>query len=152
MMPWKFCPQYARKFGKLNSGHRTGKGQFSFQSQRKKVKSLSHIQLFATPWTITYQSSPSMGFSRQEYWNGLPFPSPEDPPDPGIKPVSPALTGRFFTTERPGKPTIWIRGYLIQIKVITSTTWMAEIKPERRLAEKHKYISKMLKSTIKEER
>ena len=45
----KFCTQYARKFGKLSSVHRTGKGQFSFQSQRKKVKSLSYIQLFATP-------------------------------------------------------------------------------------------------------
>ena len=47
---------------------------------------------------------PSMEFSRQEYWSGLPFPSPEDLPDPVIKPVSPALVGRFFTTEPPGKP------------------------------------------------
>ena len=45
----------------------------------------------------------SMGFSRQEYWSGLPFPSPGDLPDPGIKPLSPALAGRFFTTEPPGK-------------------------------------------------
>ena len=44
-----------------------------------------------------------MGFLRQEYWSGLPFPSPGDLPDPGIKPVSPALTGRFFNTEPPGK-------------------------------------------------
>ena len=49
------------------------------------------------------QASPSMGFSGQEYWSGLPFSSPEDLPDPGIKPTSPALAGRFFTTEPPGK-------------------------------------------------
>ena len=47
--------------------------------------------VFATPWTVAHQAPPSMGFSRQEYWNGLPFPSPEDLPDPGIKLVSPAL-------------------------------------------------------------
>ena len=56
-----------------------------------KVKSLSHVQLFATPWTAAYQAPPSMGFSRQEYWSGLPFPSPGDLPDPGIEPKSPAL-------------------------------------------------------------
>ena len=56
-----------------------------------KVKSLSCIRLFATPWTVAYQAPPSMGFSRQEYWSGLPFPSPGDLPDPGIEPGSPAL-------------------------------------------------------------
>ena len=55
-----------------------------------------------TPWTVAHQASLSMGFSRQEYWSGLPFPSPEDLPDPGIKLTSPALAGRFFTTEPPG--------------------------------------------------
>jgi len=45
-----------------------------------------------------------MEFSRQEYWNGLPFPTPGDLPDPGNEPSSPALAGRFFTTESPGKP------------------------------------------------
>ena len=64
-----------------------------------KVKSLSHVQLFVTPWPIAYQASPSMGFSRQEYWNGLPSPSPGDLPDPGIKAKPSALAGRFFTTE-----------------------------------------------------
>ena len=57
----------------------------------KKVKSLSRVQLFATPWTVAYQAPPSMGFSRQECWSGLPFPSPGDLPNPGIKPGSPAL-------------------------------------------------------------
>ena len=56
-----------------------------------KVKSLSHVRLFATPWTVAYQAPQSMRFSRQEYWSGLPFPSPGDLPNPGIKPVSPTL-------------------------------------------------------------
>ena len=56
-----------------------------------EVKSLSHVRLFVTPWTVAYQAPPSMGFSRQEYWSGLPFPSPRDLPNPGIKPGSPAL-------------------------------------------------------------
>ena len=59
---------------------------------------------FATPWTVAHQAPLSMGFSRQEYWSGLPFPSPGDLPDTGIKPVSPALVCRFFTTAPPGKP------------------------------------------------
>ena len=67
---------------------------------------LSHVRLFATPWTVACQAPLSMGFSRQEYWSGLPFSPPGDLPNPGIKPtpcVSPALVGRFFTTEPPGK-------------------------------------------------
>ena len=57
----------------------------------KREKSLSCVRLFATTWTAAYQTPPSMGFSRQEYWSGLPFPSPRDLPDPGIEPRSPAL-------------------------------------------------------------
>ena len=56
-----------------------------------KVKSLSCVRLFATPWTVTYQASPSMGFSRQKYCCGLPFPSPGDLPDPGIEDPSSIL-------------------------------------------------------------
>ena len=56
------------------------------------------------PSTEVHQASLSMEFSRQEYWSGLPFPSPAVLPDLGIKPTSPALAGRFFTTEPPGKP------------------------------------------------
>ena len=67
-----------------------------------KMKSLSRVQLFATPWTVAYQAPPSMRFSRQEHWSGLPFPSPGDLPYPGIEPVSLALAGGFFTTEPPG--------------------------------------------------
>ena len=55
------------------------------------VKSFSCVRLFATPWTVAYQPPLSMGFSRQEYWSGLPFPSPGGLPDPGIEPGSPAL-------------------------------------------------------------
>ena len=66
---------------------------------------LSCVRLFATPWGVVRQAPLSLGFSRQEYWSGLPaFPSPGDLPDPGIDPWSPALAGRFFTTEPPGKP------------------------------------------------
>ena len=55
------------------------------------VKLLSHVRLFATPWAVDYQASLSMGFSRQEYWSGVPLPSPGDLPDPGIEPGSAAL-------------------------------------------------------------
>ena len=57
----------------------------------KKVKLLSHVRLFGTLWTVAYQAPPSVGFSRQEYWSGLPFPSPGDLPSPGIEPRSPVL-------------------------------------------------------------
>ena len=56
------------------------------------------------PWTVAYQAPLSMGFSRQEYWSGLPFPSPGDLPDPGIKPGSPRLEADALTSEPPGKP------------------------------------------------
>jgi len=59
---------------------------------------------FETPWTEASQTLLSMGFFRQEYWSGLPFPSPGDLPDPGIKPKSPAFAGRYFIPESPGKP------------------------------------------------
>ena len=115
---FKCCTQYASKFGKLSSGHRTGKGHFSFQFQRKampknvqtiaqlcsfhilvKRKLLSPVQLFATPWTIQ-----SMEFSRAEYWSGKLFPSPGDLPNPEIKPRSPALQVDSLPPEPQGKP------------------------------------------------
>ena len=67
------------------------------------MKSLSRVLLFATPWTVAYQAPPSMGFSRQEYWSGLPFPSPGGLPDPGIEPRSPTLEADALTSEPPGK-------------------------------------------------
>ena len=66
--------------------------------------SLSRVRLFATPWTVAHQAPPSMGFSRQEYWSGLPFPSPGDLLDPGIEPRSPALQADALTSEPPGNP------------------------------------------------
>ena len=63
----------------------------SLCANKVKVNSLSHVRLFATPWTVAHQAPPSMGFSRQEYWSGLPFPSPGDLPNPGMEPRSPAL-------------------------------------------------------------
>ena len=68
-----------------------------------KVKSLSRVRLFATPWTVAYQAPRSMGFSRQEYRSGLPFPSPGDLPNPGIEPGSPALQVDSLPTELLGK-------------------------------------------------
>ena len=68
---------------------------------RVKVKSLSHVRIFATQWTAACQVPLSMGFSRQEHWSGLPFPSPEDLPNPGIEPGSPALQADALTSEPP---------------------------------------------------
>ena len=76
------------------------------ESEKVKVKSLSSVRLFASPWTLAYQAPLSMGFSRQECWSGLPFPSPGDFPDPGIKPGSPALQADALLSEPPGKPSM----------------------------------------------
>ena len=70
-----------------------------------EIKSLSRVRLFATPWTGAHQVPPSMGFSRQECWNGSPFPSPEDLPRPGIKPGSPALQADSLPSKPPRNPT-----------------------------------------------
>ena len=78
---------------------------------------LSHVWLFVTPWTVACQAPLSMGFSRQEYWSGLPCPPPGDLPYPGIEPMSPALADRFFTASTTWKawnrrdrtiiPSVW---------------------------------------------
>ena len=72
------------------------------------MKLLSGVQLFETPWTVAYPAPPSMDFSRQDYWIGLPFPSPGDLPDSGIKPRSPTLQAEAFPSEPPGKPVLVI--------------------------------------------
>ena len=64
----------------------------------------------ATPWTAAHQAPLSMGFSRQEYRSGVPFPSPGNLVDPGIETISPALAGRFFTAELPEKPLLYLYG------------------------------------------
>ena len=69
-------------------------------------KSLSHVRFFVTPWTLARQAPLSMEFSRQEYWSGLPFPSPGDLPNPGIEPRSPALQVDSLPSEPPGTPCV----------------------------------------------
>ena len=73
-----------------------------------KVKSLSHVWLFVTPCTVACQASPSTGFSRQEYWSGLPFPSPGELPNPGIESGSPTLQVDSLLYEPPGNPYEYI--------------------------------------------
>ena len=80
----------------------------------------SHVRLFAILWTVVPQAPLSTGFSRQEYWSGLPCPPPGGLPDPGMEPKSPkspALAGGFFTTVPPGKPTYCPREW--EIKIVT---------------------------------
>ena len=79
------------------------------------MKSLSRVRLFATPWTVAHQVPLSMEFSRQEYWSGLPFPSPADLPDPGIEPVSPALRADALPSEPPGNRIYLLTGYIFLI-------------------------------------
>ena len=81
--------------------------------ERKKGKSLSRVWLFVTPWAVDYQAPLSMEFSRQEYWSGLPFPSPGDLPDPGIEPGSPTLQADTLLSEPPGKPRMCQRHTLL---------------------------------------
>ena len=69
---------------------------YSISVQFSSVQSLSRLLLFATPWTVAYQASQSMGFSKQEYWSGVPLPSPGDLPDPEIEPGSPALQAMLY--------------------------------------------------------
>ena len=90
------------------------------------VQSLSRVQLFVTPWTVAYQAPLSMGFSRQECWSGLPFPSAGDLPDPGIKPGSPALQADALPSEPPGKP--WCIKTLLVYK--NNRFWVLILYPE----------------------
>ena len=83
----------------------------------REVKSLSHVRLFVTPWTVAYQA-PSMRFSRQEYWSELPFPSPEDLPDPGIEPGSPELQVDSLPCKPAGKPTYFKNTLLLKNAII----------------------------------
>ena len=102
-----------RVAGKGSEGPAVGGGQVLrtevvFKDTCATNKSLSHVQLFSTPWTIARQAPLSMGFSRQEYWSGLPFPSPGDLPDSGIEPEFPAGQADPLPSEPPGEP---LRGW-----------------------------------------
>ena len=77
-------------------------------SRETEVKSLSRVGLFVTPWTVAYQAPLSVGFSREEYWSGLPFPSPGDLPNPGIEPGSPALQADTLPSEPRGRDYYYI--------------------------------------------
>ena len=107
-----------------------------------KVESLSRVRLFAAPWTVAHQAPPSMEFSRQEYWSGLPFPSPGDLPDPGIEPRSRALQADALPSEPPGKventPTT---------KTFCPKINSTEIGKSWSLGQ-HRYVTKLLKSNV----
>ena len=83
------------------------------KKKKVKMKSFSCVRLFRTPRTVAYQSPQSMEFSRQEYWNGLPFPSPGGLLDPGIEPWAPALQADALPSEPPGKPMIMYASTLL---------------------------------------
>ena len=80
------------------------------------MKSLSRVPLFVTPWTVAYQAPPSLGFSREECWSGLPFPSPGVLPDPGIEPRSPTFQADALTSEPPGKREEELKSLLMKVK------------------------------------
>ena len=92
--------------------------------RKVKVKLLSHVRLFATPWTIAHQAPPSMGFSRQEYWSGLPFPSPTQGSNLCLLP----LAGGLFTAEPPGKPYVLLaqtHPFMDVLSLCTERDWMS---------------------------
>ena len=97
-------------------------GEFHFE--KWKCLPLSHVQLFATPWTVALQAPLSVEVSRQEYWSVLPFPSPGDLSDPGIKPRSPTLQADSLPSEPPGKPL------QIFLKWKTLYLWVKCLVPE----------------------
>ena len=88
-----------------------------------------HVRLFATPWTVAHQTPLSMGFSRQEYWSGLPYPPPGDLPNPGVKPRSPSLQVDFLPSEPPGNPRVlknYAKSTLLMPYKWNNKTWMTE--------------------------
>ena len=109
--PCSRIPRTAERGGLPSLGsHRVGHNWSDLAAKSKgkvsEVKWLSHVRLFATPWTIAYQAPQFMEFSRQENWSGLPFPSPWDLPDPGIEPRSPTLRADTLPSEPPGKSRV----------------------------------------------
>ena len=138
---WATCP--ILQWEALSWSH---EGSGSHHTKWKKVKSLSHVWLFATPWTVAYQAPPSMGFSRQEYWSGLPFPSPGDLPDPGIEPRSPTLQSNALPSEPPGKPLI-VQAPCKSVNALCLFMFRARHKPSQRI-EKDSLFEKSYKATL----
>ena len=96
--------------------------EFQFLPQHcVRAQLLSHVQLFVTPWTVVHQTPPFMGFSRQEHWSGLPFPSPGDLLNPGIEPRSLVLQVDSLLSEPPGKP-ITLASINLSISLLVSNT------------------------------
>ena len=131
-IPWTEEPSRLQSMGSQRVRHDWVTNTFTFFMKEKggndylmkkkvKVKLLSRIRLFATPWTVAHQAPPSMGFSRQEYWSGLPFPSPGNLPDPEIGSRSPALQADALTSEPPGKPTTLYEWWVLRFSVYHNT-------------------------------
>ena len=97
-----------------------------------------------TPWTVAYQAPLSKRFPRQEYWNGLPFPSPGDLPNPRIEPMSSALAGGLFTTEPPEKPLTCTR-YLLNVGWLVTKSFKNWKQRELALLTSHLIIYKFYK-------
>ena len=89
-------------------------------AQFNSVQLLSRVRLFVKPWTVAHQAPPSMGFSKQEYWSGLPFSSPGDLLDPGIKPWSPTFQADASTSEPPGKPQLYRKAALSKAPLVAT--------------------------------
>ena len=101
---WGHCQRNPREIG---GQYKRGIEWTTFSVTCSLKLSLSRVQLSVTVWTVAYQAPPSRGFSRQENWSGLPFPSPGDLPNPGIEPRSPSLEADILTSEPPGKQSNW---------------------------------------------
>ena len=119
-----------------------------------KVKSLSRVQLFVTAWTVAYQAPLPMGFSRQQYWSGLPFPSPADLSNPGIEPRSPALQTDSLPSEPPGKSVYQAskkkkKKYHEPIYVIYLSLWLFQRKSFQLLKSLHLWGDSTIKQDLK---
>ena len=137
-MLWKCCTQYANKFGKLSSGHRTGKGQFSFQYRRKAMSKNAQKEK-KEKWSRSvmsdslrphgHQAPPSMGFSRQEYWSGLPFPSPRNFPTQGLNPGLPHCRQTLYCLSHQGSQVQFLGRELRSCfkPQLTATSWRSKV-------------------------
>ena len=95
----------------------------------QKVKVAQSCLTLCDPWTVAHQAPLSMGFSRQEYWSGMPFPSPGDLPDPGIKPRSPTLQADALTSAPPGKQNCSIQSSAATFLSSTGQIWEENLSP-----------------------
>ena len=116
----------------------------TFVLVKVKVKSLSCVWLFATPWTAAYQAPLSMGFSKQECWSGLPFPSAGDLPDPGIEPGSPTLQEDALPSEPPGKPVLVCIGTCTIFVIISYLPFMCQKKNNKKTCRESKEVQNIV--------